>query len=92
MARKANQAVEYPYGRWQDEELLDKVDAGSCMTPNPLSVSPDTPAFQAAKMLSLYKFGALPVVDKGALIGIVTVTDFLDFFATEQPETIIDST
>ena len=79
------------HGRWQDEELLDRVDAGSCMTANPLTVSPDTPAYEAAHILSLYKFGALPVVDKGILVGIITVTDFLDNFASRQAESIIDN-
>ncbi len=70
--------------RRQDEELIDAVTAESCMTPNPVSVAPDTPAFRAAEMLSIYKFGALPVVEKDTLVGIITVTDFLDFFATSQ--------
>jgi len=70
--------------RRQDEELIDTVTAEACMTPNPVTVTPDTPAYRAAEMLSIYKFGALPVVDNGKLVGIVTVTDFLDFFATNQ--------
>lgn len=78
------------HGRWQDEELLDKVLADSCMTANPMTVAPETPAYRAAKMLSLYKFGALPVVDDDVLVGIITVTDFLDYFAAGQSETVID--
>lgn len=78
------------HGRWQDEELLDKVTAESCMTPNPMTVSPETPAYRAAGMLSIYKFGALPVVDDDVLVGIVTVTDFLDFFAAEQRENVVE--
>ncbi len=70
--------------RRQDEELIDTVTAEACMTPNPVTVSPDTPAYRAAEMLSIYKFGALPVVDDDKLVGIITVTDFLDFFATNQ--------
>ena len=73
------------HGRWQDEELLDKVTAESCMTPNPMTVTPETPAYRAAGMLSIYKFGALPVVDEDTLVGIITVTDFLDCFASAQP-------
>ncbi len=79
------------HGRWQDEELLDKVTAESCMTPDPMTISPDLPAYRAAGMLSIYKFGALPVVDDGVLVGIITVTDFLDYFAAEKPETVIDN-
>jgi len=74
--------------RWQDEALLDTATVESCMTLNPLAITPDTPAFQAAKMLATYKFGALPVVENGELVGIVTVTDFLDWFADQQPKTI----
>jgi acetoin utilization protein AcuB len=54
------------------------------MTPNPITVSPETPAYRAAEMLSIYKFGALPVVDNEKLVGIITVTDFLDYFASNQ--------
>jgi acetoin utilization protein AcuB len=76
--------------RWQDETLLDTATAESCMTPNPLTVTPDTPAYRAAEMLSAYKFGALPVVENGELIGIISVTDYLDHFAAERPEVVGD--
>ena len=70
--------------RRQDEELIDTVTAEACMTANPVTVTSDTPAYRAAEMLSIYKFGALPVVDDEKLVGIITVTDFLDYFATNQ--------
>jgi acetoin utilization protein AcuB len=76
------------HGRWQDEEILDTVTAEDCMTPDPLTITPQMPAYQAANVLSIYKFGALPVVDEGVLVGIITVTDFLNYFANQQPETI----
>ncbi|MFL7840476.1 MAG: CBS domain-containing protein [Candidatus Promineifilaceae bacterium] len=78
------------HGHWQDEELLDRVTARSCMTANPMTVEPDTPAYQAARMLSIFKFGALPVVDKGILVGIITVTDFLENFAAGQGDIVIE--
>lgn len=76
------------HGRWQDEEILDSITAETCMTPDPMVVSPDAPAYQAAALLSSYKFGALPVVDNGTLVGIITVTDFLNYFAMQQPSMI----
>jgi len=42
-------------------------------------------------MLSIFKFGALPVVEDGILVGIITVTDFLERFAASQMDTIIES-
>lgn len=76
------------HGRWQDDEILDNITAENCMTPDPMTVGPDTPAYQAANMLSSYKFGALPVIDNGTLVGIITVTDFLNYFAMQQPQLI----
>jgi acetoin utilization protein AcuB len=77
--------------RWQDETLLDTATVESCMTPNPLTVTPDTPAYRAAEMLSAYKFGALPVVENGELIGIISVTDFLEQFAADRPVVALTS-
>ena len=57
----------------------------SCMTGNPITITPDTPAHKAAELLALHKISALPVVDQGQLVGIITVTDFLaQFSATES--------
>jgi acetoin utilization protein AcuB len=70
--------------RWQDETLLDSLSAESCMTPNPITISPDSPAYRAAEMLACYKFGALPVVDGDHLVGILSVTDILDEYAAQQ--------
>ena len=78
------------HGRWQDEDILDRVTAESCMTPNPVTVTPETPAYRAAEMLGTYKFGALPVVDEGSLVGIITVTDFLDHFIANYSQTTVD--
>ncbi len=69
------------HGRWQDEQLIDKITAEECMTPNPISVSPDIPAYKAAEMLQTYKFGALPVVEGDVLVGIISGTDFLAYCA-----------
>jgi acetoin utilization protein AcuB len=70
----------------QDEEILLNVTVESCMTPNPVTITPDTPAYRAAEMLSMYKFGALPVVEDDVLIGIITTTDFLNYFSANIEE------
>ena len=79
------------HDRQEDITLLHSVTAESCMTANPISVTSDTPAYRAAEMLSIYKFGAMPVVDDDVLVGIVTITDYLDYFANRKPETVVDS-
>ena len=62
-------------------EILEKYNAESCMTRDPKTVSSDTPIHKVAELLSAYKYGALPVVDKGELVGIITVTDLLNQMA-----------
>jgi len=47
------------------------------MSTDPLTVSPDTPLKEAARMMVRNKVSGLPVIDDGALVGIVTEADFL---------------
>lgn len=63
------------------KDTIEKFTAETCMTPNPMTVTPEMSAYTVAEMLATYKFGSFPVVDQGVLIGIVTVTDYLTFFA-----------
>ncbi|MFZ7126971.1 MAG: CBS and ACT domain-containing protein [Desulfobacterales bacterium] len=50
------------------------------MIRNPVTVSPDTDVEIAAQLIYKRKIGGLPVVDKGRLVGIITVTDILGAF------------
>ncbi|MCL4243775.1 MAG: CBS domain-containing protein [Candidatus Dadabacteria bacterium] len=51
----------------------------SVMTPEPVTVSPDTTLKDAARIISRNKFNALPVVGSdGALLGMLTTTDILN--------------
>ena len=61
--------------------LLNGFKAKDCMTSNPRCVTPETPIHKVAELLSMYKFGALPVVKDDALVGIITVTDLLNQMA-----------
>lgn len=58
--------------------LLDTVKVESVMTPNPVTVSPDTGLKEAARKLLEMKVGGLPVVKGDRLVGIITETDMLD--------------
>lgn len=49
------------------------------MTPNPITVSPDTPLMDAQKIMSDNKIRRLPVVDKkGRVVGIVTMRNIIE--------------
>jgi acetoin utilization protein AcuB len=65
--------------QWYDNFILDHIEVGSCMTPNPLTISPTATISDAARLMRTHKIGGLPVVSDGQLVGIVTETDLLDF-------------
>jgi acetoin utilization protein AcuB len=65
--------------QWYDNFILDHIEVGSCMTPNPLTIEPTAPIADAARLMRNHKIGGLPVVTEGQLVGIITETDLLDF-------------
>jgi acetoin utilization protein AcuB len=50
------------------------------MSPKPLTVAPTASVDEAARLLSSHKIGALPVLDGGKLVGILSSSDVLDAF------------
>ena len=65
--------------QWYDNFILDHIEVGSCMTPNPLTIEPTVPIADATRIMRNHKIGGLPVVTDGQLVGIITETDLLDF-------------
>jgi acetoin utilization protein AcuB len=57
--------------------VVDETTIGQIMTRNPYSVTPSMRLKDAVKVMHDRKFGALPVVEKGKLVGIITATDML---------------
>ena len=62
---------------WELNYLLAKLTVGGVMSTGVLVVDPDRPAADAARIMMEHKIGALPVVDQGRLVGIVTESDFV---------------
>ena len=65
---------------WELNYLLAKVTVGEVMTRSVITIDPDLDARDAAQTILDHKIGALPVIDDGRLIGIVTETDLLRAF------------
>jgi acetoin utilization protein AcuB len=63
------------------ERLLDKasVRVREVMTPRPITFFPTAPAVAAARALLEQRISALPVVEHGRVIGIITERDFLGY-------------
>lgn len=64
--------------KWYSDFILESIKVKSCMTSDPITVTPDTPLLDAALILRERRFGSLPVVEDGKLVGILTETDLLE--------------
>jgi acetoin utilization protein AcuB len=61
--------------------LLEPILVREIMTKNPVTIAASATPREAAALMLAKKFGALPVVKAGRLVGIVTETDLLRYFA-----------
>src|ERR671937_857026 len=67
---------------WEVNYLLARLTVESVMHRAVIMVDPEREAAEAAQIMLDHKIGALPVVDGGILVGIVTETDMLRAFRT----------
>lgn len=59
------------------DEIEDGVPVSEIMSTDLLTIPPDMPLHQAGKLMLEHKYGCLPVLDNGYLLGILTEVDFL---------------
>jgi nucleotide-binding universal stress UspA family protein len=62
----------------------EHTEVKTAMAESLISVAPDTPIYEAARLLRERKIGALPVLDEGRLVGIISTTDVLEALTAEQ--------
>jgi acetoin utilization protein AcuB len=60
---------------WEINSLLSKLLVDRFMSRKLITITEDTPIEEAARIMADNKFGGLPVVRKGELVGIITETD-----------------
>jgi len=65
---------------WEINYLLARMTVGSVMSKNVVTIGSGAEAREAAQLLLDHRIGALPVVDQGRLVGIITETDLLRAF------------
>ena len=65
---------------WEINYLLARMTLASVMTKNVVTAESSREATEAAQLMLDHKIGALPVVDRGLLVGIITETDLLRAF------------
>jgi acetoin utilization protein AcuB len=66
---------------WEINYLLARMTVDSVMTRTVITVDPDRDAQDAARIMLDHKIGALPVVESGTVVGIMTETDVVRAFA-----------
>jgi acetoin utilization protein AcuB len=66
--------------------LPDRISVEAVMTTNVLTLSPADSMEDAARLMRRERIGAVPIVDNGALVGILTRSDILDAFVVLTEE------
>jgi CBS domain-containing protein len=81
-------APAYPLFREEVEirRYTENLTVTAAMTADPMTIAPDAPLTDAAKVLETYRISALPVVDGTELVGMLTVTDLLRAFVEQSEE------
>jgi acetoin utilization protein AcuB len=81
--RDLKQAMASPATSLEAHELLfllNRLQLDQIMTRTVVTIGPTSPVEDAARLMVQDKIGALPVLDEGKLVGIVTETDVLGLF------------
>lgn len=65
---------------YEISNLMSKLEVHSVMTKDVISIGPDTPLEDAARIMADNNIGGLPVVEKDILIGIITESDLFKVF------------
>ncbi len=60
------------------DNFADSYTVEEVMTYNVITLGPDASLREAAQRLRKQRFGAVPIVDHGTLVGIITRSDLLD--------------
>lgn len=68
---------------WEINFLMARLTVGSVMTKTVITVDAERAVAEAGRIMLDHKIGALPVVDRGVVVGIVTETDMLRAFVTK---------
>ena len=81
-------APAYPLFRDENQirRYTEHLTVTTAMTADPMTVAPDAPLVEAAKVLETYRISSMPVIDDGRLVGMLTVTDVLRVFVEQNEE------
>ncbi len=64
----------------------EQISVEAVMTTNVLTLAPADSVAEAARLMRRERIGAVPIVDRGALVGIIARSDILDAFVALSEE------
>ena len=70
----------------QRVEKMLGTTVGDCMSPNPITVAPDTPVSQIAALMAKQKMHTIPVLKGGKIVGVIGKMDLVRAMAREPGE------
>ena len=71
------------YGAHAQQKLLGQLVVKEVMTNDPVTIGPDAPLAEAARLMLQRKIGCLVVLEDGRLAGILTESDFVKRFSED---------
>ena len=74
------------FGSDERRAFLHVVEINRVMSAPPIVIDPEATVKEAARVMAERKIGCLPVVDGDELVGLITETDVLRYFAGVPPE------
>jgi len=75
--------LQIPSHLLQRVEKMLGTTVGDCMSPNPVTVAPDTPVSQIAALMAKQKVHTIPVLDGGKIVGVIGKMDLVRAMAQE---------
>jgi CBS domain-containing protein len=75
------------FGSDERRAFLQAVEIARVMSTPPITIGPDDSVEEAARIMAEQKIGCLPVVRSEKLLGLITETDLLRYFAGLPPAT-----
>lgn len=79
---RASPADHNPLGVLAPEAFQRDLAVADVMKRHPIITAPDAPIEEPARAMCDHKFGGIPVVDKGILVGIITESDIFRAFVS----------
>jgi len=67
---------------------MRNISIGSIMTPDPVTVSPQSSVAEARRLLDNHVIHHLPVVEDGRLVGVISSSDFLKLYLFDDAMTL----